>query len=446
MKDIGPEIKPAEVPKPEESEAKQVGEIRERWKWVEPAIWTERMLTALETGLKGGKWFSLIDKVYALSSLEAAYEKVKANKGSAGVDGQSIEQYENKLAVNLERISRKLREGTYEPQGIKRVYIPKPGSREKRPLGIPAVEDRIVQKAAKAVMEPIFEKGFAKRSYGFRPGRGCKDALREVDRMLKAGYIWVVDADLKSYFDSIPHDKLLKVVAEKISDGRLLKLIGKYLKQEVMESMKSWIPEEGTPQGAVISPLLSNIYLDPLDHEMEKQGHQMVRYADDFVILCRSQAEAQAALAAVKDWTAEAGLHLHPEKTRVVRADEIGFEFLGYCFYRGQKWPRKKSLKKFKDSIREKTKRTNGISLKACIKELNRTLIGWFGYFKHSRRQTFIMLDGWIRMRLRSILRKRRGGKGRGSGTDHRRWPNKYFQELGLFSLTAAYVLACQSS
>ena len=446
MKDIKPEVKPAEVPKTEDSEAKQAGEIRERWKWVEPEIWTERMLTALETGLKGRKWFSLIDKVYALSSLEVAFEKVKANQGSAGADGQSIEQYESKLMENLERISRKLRAGTYEPQGIKRVYIPKPGSPEKRPLGIPTVEDRIVQKAAKDVMEPILEKDFAKGSYGFRPGRGCKDALREVDRLLKAGYLWVVDADLKSYFDSIPHDKLLKQVAEKISDGRLLDLIGKYLKQEVMESMKSWTPEEGTPQGAVISPLLSNIYLDPLDHEMERRGYQMVRYADDFVILSRSQVEAQAALEAVKAWTVKAGLQLHPEKTRVVRADETGFDFLGYCFYRGQRWPRKKSLKKLKDSIREKTKRTNGQSLEACIKEINRTLIGWFGYFKHSRRLTFTMLDGWIRMRLRSILRKRRGGKVRGSGSDHRQWPNKYFQERGLYSLTAAHVLACQPS
>jgi RNA-directed DNA polymerase len=446
VKYIQSETKPAEVPKTEDSEAKQAGEISERWKWVEPAIWTERMLTALETGLKGGKWFSLIDKVYALSSLEAAFEKVKANQGSAGADGQSIEQYESKRAENLGRISRKLREGTYEPQGIKRVYIPKPGSSEKRPLGIPTVEDRVVQTAMKDVMEPIFEKDFAERSYGFRPGRGCKDALREVDRLLKAGYIWVVDADLKSYFDSIPHDKLLKQVAGKISDGRLLDLIGKYLKQEVMESMKSWTPEEGTPQGAVISPLLSNIYLAPLDQEMEKRGYQIVRYADDFVILSRSQAEAQAALEAVKAWTVKAGLQLHPEKTRVVRTDETGFDFLGYCFFRGQRWPRKKSLKKFKDSIREKTKRTNGRSLEACIKEINRTLIGWFGYFKHSRRLTFIMLDGWIRMRLRSILRKRRGGKGRGSGTDHRLWPNKYFQERGLYSLTAAHVLACQSS
>lgn len=446
MKAMKSEEKPAEVPKSEDSEAKQAGEIRARWEWVEPAIWTERMLTALETGQKGGKWYSLIDKVYALSSLKVAFEKVKANRGSAGVDGQSIEEYESGLAENLGRINRKLREGTYNPKGIKRVYIPKPGRAEKRPLGIPTVEDRIVQTAIKDVMEPIFEKDFAERSYGFRPGRGCKDALREVDRLLKAGYSWVVDADLKSYFDSIPHKKLQKMFAEKISDGRLLELIGKYLKQEIMEDMKSWNPEEGTPQGAVISPLLSNIYLDPLDQEMERRGHQLVRYADDFVILSRSQTEAQAALEAVKEWTSKAGLELHPEKTRVVKADETGFEFLGYRFFRGQRWPRKKSLKKLKDSIREKTKRTNGKRLGTCIKEINRTLIGWFEYFKHSRRRIFAILDGWIRMRLRSILRKRRGGKGRGSGTDHRRWPNKYFQEQGLYSLTAAHALACQSS
>lgn len=446
MKDIRLEIKPVGVPKAERSEAKQTGENHEKWEWVEPAVWTERMLTALETGLKGGKWFSLIDKVYALSSLKAAYEKVKANKGSAGVDGQSIELYERKLGENLERLSRKLREGSYQPEGIRRVYIPKTGSAEKRPLGIPTVQDRIVQTAMKQVMEPIYEKDFAERSYGFRPGRGCKPALREVDRLLKAGYNWVVDADLKGYFDSIPHEKLEKLITEKISDGRLLSLIGVYLKQEIMEEMKSWRPEQGTPQGAVISPLLSNIYLDPLDHEMSRRGYQMVRYADDFVILSQSQAEAERALEVVKEWTAKAGLELHPEKTRVVKADETGFDFLGYTFIRGQRWPRKKSLKKFKDSIREKTERTNGQSLEACIKEINGTLKGWFGYYKHSRKPIFIELDGWIRMRLRSILRKRHGRKGRGRGADHQRWPNKYFQEHGLFSLAAAHVLACQPS
>ena len=213
--------------------------------------------------------------------------------------------------------------GSTDPQAVRRVWIPKPGSKEKRPLGIPTVEDRVVQAALLNVLEPIFERDFAEQSYGFRPKRGCKDALRRVVDLLKAGYVWVVDADLKSYFDTIPHGRLIKRVEEKVSDGRVIELLQKYLKQDVMDGMESWTPEEGTPQGAIVSPLLSNIYLDPLDHEMAGEGFQMVRYADDFVILCRSEAEAQEALERVQSWTVQAGLTLHPEKTRIVNAEEM---------------------------------------------------------------------------------------------------------------------------
>jgi len=191
---------------------------------------------------------------------------------------------------------------------------------------------------------------------------------------------------------------------------------------------------------------LSNIYLDPLDKFMEASGIEMVRYADDFVIQCGSKAEAQRALEMVQKWTAEAGLTLHPEKTRIVDATERGgFEFLGYHFEQGRRRPRKKSLKKFKDAIRAKTKRTNGHSLEAIIGNVNRTTRGWFGYFKHSHRYTFPSLDCWIRMRLRSILRRRRGGRGRGRGYDNNRWTNTFFAEQGLFSLAAAHVLLRQS-
>ena len=185
-------------------------------------VWTERMLTALEEGVKGGKWFSLIDKVYALANLRAAFEKVKANEGAAGVDHQTIEMFERHLEENLEKLSRSLKDGTYRPQAVRRVWIPKPGSKEKRPLGIPTVRDRVVQAALRNVLEPIFEREFAEHSYGFRPDRGCKDALRRVDELLKAGYTWVVDADLKSYFDTIPHGPLMERVEEKVADGRVL--------------------------------------------------------------------------------------------------------------------------------------------------------------------------------------------------------------------------------
>jgi len=233
----------------------------------------------------------------------------------------------------------------------------------------------------------------------------------------------------------------------RISDGRVLETIESYLKQEVMETTKAWTPEQGAPQGAVLSPLLSNIYLDPLDKLMADKKVEMVRYADDFVLLCKSEQEACEALNVVEKWTAERGLKLHPEKTHVVEATQKGgFDFLGYHFERGYRWPRKKSLHKLKETIRSKTKRSNGYSLEVIIQNVNKTTGGWFEYFKHSHWTTFRPLDSWIRMRLRSILRKRNKGRGRGRGRDHQRWPNAYFAKWGLFSLTAAHTAARQSS
>jgi RNA-directed DNA polymerase len=397
-------------------------------------------LTALEVGVRGGQWFSLMDKVYALTNLRAAFAEVKANGGAAGVDHQTVEMVERHLEENLGKLSQSLKDGSYRPQAVRRVWIPKPGSAEKRPWGIPTVRDRVVQAALRHVLEPIFERDFAEQSYGFRPNRGCKDALRRVDQLWKAGYTWVVDADLKSYFDTIPHDQLLERVREKVSDGRVLELLGAYLTQQVMETAKSWTPEGGTPQGAVISPLLSNLYLNPLDQQMAQQGSEMVRYADDFVILGRSQGEAAAVLEQVRQWAEQAGLKLHPVKTRIVDATQRGgFDFLGYHFERGMKWPREKSLRKFKDTIRAKTRRTSGHSLRVIIKDVNRSLWGWFEYFKQSHQNTFRPLDAWVRMRLRSLLRKRQGKRGRGRGSDHQRWPNAFFDKQGLSPLTNLY-------
>jgi len=405
------------------------------------------MLTALQVGVKGGIWFSLIDKVYKPGNLRAAFAQVKANQGAAGVDHQTIAMFEANLDTNLTQVSQQLADGSYRPQAVRRHWIAKPGSKEKRPLGIPTVRDRVVETALRNVMEPIFERDFAEHSYGFRPERGCKDALRRVAYLLKAGYTVVVDADMQSYFDTIPKQKLKGQVAEKVADSRVLELVEAMLQQEVMEGLRYWTPEAGTPQGAVISPLLSNIYLDPLDHEMAHSGYEMVRYADDFVILCRSEAEARAALAKVQAWTAQAGLRLHPEKTRIVDATQRGgFDFLGYHFERGYRWPRRKSVAKLKATIRSKTRRTHGHSLRTTIETVNQTLTGWFGYFKHSHKTAFPALDKWIRMRLRSILRHRRKRKGRARGTDNVRWPNAYFVAQGLFSLTAARTQFCQSS
>jgi RNA-directed DNA polymerase len=400
------------------------------------------MLAALEDGVKGGVWFRLIDKVWSDRNLLAAWDKVRANGGAAGVDGATVAMFEKDLETNLRKLSQELRDGTYQPRPVRRHYIPKPGGGQ-RPLGIPTVRDRVVQAALRHVLEPIFEHGFAQGSYGFRPGRGCKDALREVDRLLKEGHRYVVDADLRSYFDTIPHAKLMERVREKVADGRVLKLVESFLTQGVMEGLSQWTPAAGSPQGAVISPLLSNIYLDPLDRLMERRGHKMVRYADDFVIPCTSRDEAEAALAAVRRWAEEVGLTLHPDKTRIVdaAADEGGFEFLGYRFERGRRWPRDKSIRKLKDAVRHKTRRTDGRSLYVIIAELNGTLRGWFGYFRHGYQAIFPQLDGFVRGRLRSLLRKRRKRKGRGRGRDHQRWPNAFFAAAGLFSLTEARAL-----
>ena len=232
--------------------ATQAGEIRAQWAWVEPSVWTDRMLEALEGGVKGGKWFSLIDKVYRRENLRAAFRKVAANKGAPGVDHVTIEQFKREEETQLERLERTLKDGTYQPQAIRRTYIPKPGSREKRPLGIPTVRDRTVEAALRQVMEPIYERTFAERSYGFRPGRGCKDALREVERLLRAGYRQVVEADWRSYFDSIPWGKLMGAVEEQIADGRVLALVKAFLSQGVMEAGRLREAKEGTPQGGVI--------------------------------------------------------------------------------------------------------------------------------------------------------------------------------------------------
>ena len=371
------------------------GEDLVHWAWTEPSVWKPTMLATLEKNeVRGGKWHSLMDKVYFQANLYSAYREVAANQGASGVDHVTIEDFTAGLHRNMTKLECQLRDGSYRPQAIRRVNIPKPGSTQSRPLGIPTVRDRVVQAALRHVLEPILERQFAEHSYGFRPTRGCKDALGRVDRLVKSGFKYTLDVDLKSYFDTIEHDRLI----------------------------------------------------GELDHLMAKSGYQMTRYADDLVIQCTTREEAEAALAKVKAWTTERGLTLHPTKTKIVHVDEEGFELPGYRFIRHRRFPRKKSLMKFKDVIRGKTKRANGHSMQAIIANVNRTLRGWFEYFKHSWTTTFPQLDAWIRMRLRSILRKRAGRRGRARGLDHQRYPNTYFAELGLFNLTAAHVRECQSS
>ena len=428
--------------------ATQGAEARKDWSWVEALVWTERMVSALENGVKGGRWYSLMDKVFAPDTLEAAWEKVRVNDGAAGVDRQSIERFDANDEQYLAELSTALRDGSYRPQSIRRVEIPK-GDGRTRPLGIPTVKDRIVQTTVKFALEPICEAMFRPTSYGFRPGLGCKDALREVARLIADGYTFVVDADFESYFDSIPHEPLMRRVEERVSDGRILSLLRSWLDQDILHGMQRWTPTAGTPQGAVISPLLANIYLHPLDELMAARGYRMVRYADDFVVLCRSPQEAAAALATIQAWVVENGLRLHPQKTHLgdCRQAGQGFEFLGYRFEAGQRWVRKKSVDQLKDKIRARTRRTCGQSYPRIIKSLNSVLKGWFAYFQHANPYTFRMLDQFIRRRLRSILLKqtmKQSGYGLSRAT-HQRWPNSFFAEAGLLALHMAWLNARHS-
>ena len=413
-------------------------------------VWTVRMQEALVRGNQGRQWHTLIDKVWSPQALERAVQTVTARKGAAGVDGQTTEAFAKSGAEEIAVITRLLREGRYEPRPVKRRWIEKPGSKDLRPLGIPTVRDRVVQSALLYVMEPIFEIGFAEHSYGFRPGRSARHAVERVEWLLEVGYTWVVDADIKGYFDSIPQEKLLALVREKIADGRILALLEKFLRQGVMDTASGWEPtENGTPQGAVISPLLANIYLNPLDHDMAGRGREMIRYADDFVILCRTEAEALEALREVQAWVNAAGLPafmrksgglspfgrrtLHPDKTRIVDATvKGGFEFLGWHFERGHRWPREKSQERFKDAIRRQTGRSDGRSLGVIIQSVNRRVRGWGNYFRGGVRYVPTKLDQWMRMRLRSILRHREKREGRAKGCDHQRYPNAYFIRAGL--------------
>lgn len=416
------------------------GEGWSRWDWVEPSVWTPRMLEALMEGPKGGRWYSLIDKVGKGANLLAAWEQVRRNRGAPGVDHVTIEMFEARRDENLARIGQEVRSGSYRPQGVRREYIPKPGRPgEERPLGIPTVRDRIVQTAMRNVLEPIFEAGFAEHSYGFRPRRGAKDALRQVDRAIKEGKVHVVDADLKAYFDSIPHEKLMERVRERVTDGRVLGILQDWLQQRIMDGATSWTPTEGSPQGAVISPLLANVYLNDLDHQAANAGFEMIRYADDFVVLCRDRASAEAALTLVREWTAQSGLTLHPEKTRLVNLEDgEAFTFLGYTFRKTGHWPSDKAQGRLRDAVRPLTPRKSGESLERTITKVNRVLRGWYQYFRNTRTWVFKDIDKWVRMRLRAMLwrRTRKGYKRQAAKAI---WPNNYFHRAGLFSLTRAH-------
>ncbi len=424
-----------------------VGEVLLYRYRAERGVWSEKMLMALERGVKGGRWFSLADKVSHERTLSLAWEKVSSNAGACGVDNITIGRFRKDSQTRLLAVKEQLKNRRYQPLPVKRVWIDKAGKgKKKRPLGIPAVRDRIVQQALRLVIEPIFEKRFAQHSYGFRPGRSCHDALRRVNGQLVEGYTHVVDIDIEGYFDAIDQTRLLELVKEEVADNTVLDLIEKFLRAGVLEADgERQASETGTPQGGVISPLLSNLYLNALDHLMEKEGYAMTRYADDMVILCRSEQEAEEALGKVRTWMKSVRLSLHPEKTRVVDMSmtKAYFDFLGYRFERGRegrllRLAAPKSKAQLKDKIRRYTKRCNAHAMEEIIRRINTRLRGWFGYFRQAHHNVHRGLDGWVRMRLRSIYRKRHRKRGRGRGKDHQRWPNRHFAELGLFSLEEA--------
>lgn len=431
---------------------KQAGEVQDQWAWVERSIWTERMLKRLAQSQESTVWYSLWDKVCNPENLDQAVLKVILNKGGSGVDGYTTEELKADWGRQRDQLRQELVEGTYRPKPARRAWIPKLGSAELRPLGIPAVRDRVVQTALRAVVEPIFEREFAASSYGFRPRRSALNALQQVESLLQSGYTWVVDADLKQYFDTIPHERLVELLRQRIADGRVMKLLEQYLKAGVMDSHKGWTATlEGTPQGAVISPLLANLYLNPLDQQMKAQGYEMVRYADDFVVCARTEAEARAALAKITAWVQQAGLKLHPTKTRIVNAAQKGgFDFLGYHFEQyhqggGKKWPRQKSQVKLRANLREKLPRNRGGSAAEIVAEVNKTLRGWYGYFKYSLPSTMQRVDEWTRERIRHILRRRHRRRGMVHGRERTEYPISWFERQGLFSLKMAQAQWLQS-
>ena len=418
------------------------GGIRE---WSHHPAWTERMRAALKTRREsGGKWFSLIDRVYEPRQLQLAWDRLdrrttgEKRRRGAGVDGVTVEKFAEQAGREIPRLAEELKAGTYRPRAVRRHWIPKPGTNKKRPLGLPCVRDKVVQEALRSLIEPIFECEFLDGSHGFRPNRSTDTACQQLESWLEAGKVWVVDADITGCYDNIDHERLLEEVNRRIADGRVLRLIRAFLKAGVMEEMKVQDSEKGTPQGGIVSPLLANIYLHALDEELESRGIRWVRYADDFLLLCGSREEAEAALEAVREILAGMGLTLSPAKTRIAHLDE-GFDFLGWHYEGQRRWPRKKSVDTLRTKLRERTKRLRPGSMEAICGEVRPILQGWFNYFREGNSgQVFRALSGWLRRRLRSILHRRHKGKGIGSQQLHFRWPNRYFARRGLFQLEEA--------
>lgn len=413
--------------------------------WSRHPAWTESMKGALKTRQEsGGKWFSLIDRMWDPRWLQAAWERLnrritgEKRRRGAGVDGVTVEGFAKRVGEEIPRLAGELRAGTYRPRAARRHWIPKPGTTKKRPLGLPCVRDKVVQEALRSLIEPIFEVEFLEGSHGFRPGRSTETACQRLEELLKGGKVWVVDADITGFFDNIDHEKELEQVNRRIADGKVLGLIRAFLEAGVMEEMKVRYATTGTPQGGVVSPLLANIFLHAMDEALEARGISWVRYADDFLLLCETREEAEAALDAVKGILAGLGLTLSPEKTQIRHLDE-GFDFVGWHYQGRQRWPRHKSVKALRLKLREKTRRLRPGSMELICGEITPILRGWYTYFRDGNSGAALaVVTSWVRRRLRSILHRRHKGSGIGSCDLNRRWPNGFFTAWGLFDPAVA--------
>ena len=376
-------------------------------------------------------YYTLKDKVTKIRNMKVAAKHVLDKGGSAGVDRIDTVEFKENYSVHMRELYREFLEDRYQPKPALRVFIPKSDGRQ-RPLGIPTVKDRIAQAAVRGILEPIYEKEFCDCSLGFRKGKSQIDAINKIEEYKEQGYKWVLDADIKGFFDNIDHELLIEFIRQKVTDGWMVEIIKSWLTMGVMKDGEYIPTEKGTPQGGVISPLLANIFLHEFDKIMVERGYKLVRFADDFVVMTKSKRKAKRAYEVVKEIiTEKLKLELHPEKTVITNFGE-GFVFLGFEFIAWRyKRPRKKSLEKFKDKVRKVTKRNQPWKVDSIIKRLNAKIYGWANYFGHGNvKKLFRRLDEWIRMRLRSYMEKKKAVT-----NQNKRIPNSFFRKKGLVSL-----------
>jgi group II intron reverse transcriptase/maturase len=376
-------------------------------------------------------YYTLKDKVTKIKNMKVAAKHVLDNGGSAGVDRIDTVEFRENYSVHMRELYREFLEDRYQPKPALRVFIPKSDGRQ-RPLGIPTVKDRIAQAAVRGILEPIYEKEFCDCSLGFRKGKSQIDAINKIEEYREQGYKWVLDADIKGFFDNIDHELLIEFIRQKVTDGWVIEIIKSWLTMGVMKDGEYIPTGKGTPQGGVISPLLANIFLHEFDKVMIERGYKLVRFADDFVVMTKSKRKAKRAYEVVKEIiTEKLKLELHTEKTVITNFGE-GFVFLGFEFIAwNYKRSRKKSLEKFKDKVRKVTKRNQPWKVESIIKRLNAKIYGWANYFGHGNvKKLFRRLDEWIRMRLRSYMERKKAVI-----NQNKRIPNSFFRKKGLVSL-----------